>query len=389
MNTVHESDKGPGLLSNAIAIIAFIVVIAIVIWGLLHLFNISTSWFTNLWPRSTPTMQVSAPATAESGSPVTISWKYSGTDKGTYAFLYQCREGVSIQDANGARVLCGTVHPLMNASSSTMVVTPVLSRVASTTLPFSVIFMPTATGSKQVSGTGTVAITAATETTPEPVATTPTTVTTTVSSPASSYTAGATAATPKGPADLRVHIVSVQTGELTTVQFDIANIGGSASGSYTFTAYLPTADGYTYFSPTQSSLGAGSHIVNTLQFSDSTGGTVSIVVHPSKGTDPSGNNNASRDIASGYTPNYDTYTTSYDQYADYQYPQYPDQYGYSYPQSAQYYGAGYSYPMYQPDVYTVDPYSGYYPAVADESGYYPTYQPQLPDESGYGMYYGY
>jgi hypothetical protein len=335
-------------------------------------------------------MQVSAPASAESGTPVTISWKYSGSDKGTFAFLYQCREGVSMQDANGARVLCGTVHPLMNASSSTMVVTPVLSRIASTTLPFSVIFMPAATGSKQVSGTGAVAVTAPAETSPEPVATTPTTVTATASSYSSSYTAGAaTAATSKGPADLRVRILSVQSGALTTVQFDIANVGGSASGSYTFTAYLPTADGYTYFSPTQSSLGAGSHIVNTLQFSDSTGGSVSIVVHPSKGSDPSGNNNATQDIASGYSAGYDTYAAPYDQYAGYQYPQYSNQYDYSYPQSAQYYGAGYTYPLYQPNVYPVDPYSGYYPVVANDTGYYPVYQPQLPDETGYGMYYGY
>ncbi len=359
MNHAHEADQGPGLLSNAIAIIAFIVVIAIVIWGLLHLANISTSWFTNLFPRSTPTLQITAPAAVESGSPVTISWKYSGSDKGTYAFMYQCREGVSLQDADGARVLCGTVHPLMNAASSTMLVTPVLSRVASTTLPFSVIFMPSATGSKQVSSTATVAITApAASVTVTPITATPATKPVA----AVSESTGASASTYHAPADLRVRIVNVQTGDLTTVQLDIANIGGSASGSYTFTAYLPTTNGYTYFSPSQASLAAGSHILNSLQFSDADGGTISIVIHPSKDSDPRGNNTDSQDVASSYAPAYDY---SY----DYQYPaSYQD---YSYPT----YAPSYTYPTQQYGYQSYDPYGGYYPQLPDESGYgyYPQY----------------
>jgi hypothetical protein len=130
-NTTHEADHGPGLLSNAIAIIAFIVVIAIVIWGLLHLANISTSWFSSLFPRSNPTIQIAAPASAESGTPISVSWKYSGSEEGTFAFLYQCRTGVTLKDADGARVLCGTVHPLVNAASSTLVFTPVLTTASS------------------------------------------------------------------------------------------------------------------------------------------------------------------------------------------------------------------------------------------------------------------
>lgn len=361
MNQAHEADQGPGLLSNAIAIIAFIVVIAIVIWGLLHLANISTSWFTNLFPRSTPTMQISAPADASSGSPVTISWKYSGSDKGTFAFMYQCREGISLKDADGARVLCGTVHPLLNAASSTMVVTPVLSRIASTTLPFSIVFMPSATGSKQISSTATIAVTAGAE----PVVETPITATPVAPKPVAvgvSDDAGASAPVYHGPADLRVRIVNVQDGDLTTVQFDIANVGGSASGSYTFTAYLPTTNGYTYFSPTQASLAAGSHILNSLQFSDADGGTISIVVHPSKDSDPRGNNTDSRDLVSSYAPAYDY---SY----DYQYPaSYQD---YSYPT----YAPSYTYPTQQYGYQSYDPYGSYYPQLPDESGYgyYPQY----------------
>lgn len=373
--TPHADQQGPGLLSNAIAIIAFIVVIAIVIWGLLHLANISTSWFTNLLPRSTPSIQVSAPATVESGTPVTVTWKYSGKDAGTFAFLYQCRTGVTLQDANGARILCGTTHPIMNATSS-VVVTPVISGIASTSLPFSVIFFPSATSSKQVQGTATIALTASTQAAQQPQ----TPPSGSVSTPSVTNTKPATTKTTHtvtnaGPSDLRVRILEVTPGDSSTVRFDIANVGGSASGTYHFTAYLPTADGYTYYSPAQASLNPGDHVVSTLQFTDSQGGTVTVEVQPSK-ADYSGNNVDSQDVSAAYQDN------AYDAYSSYDYPYsqpiytYP-QYQTNYQQTYQYQGAGYTYPI-----------GSYYPIV-DNSGYIPQYQPLLPDETGYGAQYTY
>lgn len=361
--THHDADQGPGLLSNAIAIIAFIVVIAIVIWGLLHLANISTSWFTNLLPRSSPALTVSAPASATSGSPVTVAWKYSGSDKGTYAFLYQCRESVVLNDANGNRILCGTTHPITGATSTVMF-TPVAT--ASSTIPFSIIFFPEATSSKQVTGTATIAISPAEaaivssiQTSAEP-ATTP-------KSPIGSAAPKKPAVSYSGPSDLRVRILSVTPGTMSTVQFDVANVGSSPSGSYTFTAHLPTLSGYTYNSPVQASLNPGDHIVSTLQFTQSQGGTVTITLHPST-SDYSGNNTDSQSIGGGYNASYDyqTYQYTYPSYPTYQQPTY------SYP--------SYTYPSY-------DYGNSYYPQVAVDP--YNYYQPQLPNETGYGAYYAY
>lgn len=344
----HDADQGPGLLSNAIAIIAFVIVIAIVIWGLLHLANVSTSWFTNLFPRSTPTLTLSAPASATSGSPVTISWKYSGSESGTFAFLYQCRTGVTLNDASGARILCGTTHPITGATS-TVVFTPLLSGTASSTLPLSIVFFPAATTSKQVQGTASIALTAPAGTPEEPQKPQ------TPAAESPSHTAPAAAAVRPheasyaSPSDLSVRIVSVTAGTLTTVQFDVANVGGSPSGSYTFTAYLPTLTGYTYRSPVQASLNPGDHIVNTLQFSDLSAGDITIVLTPTKG-DYAGNNSDSQTIATAYAPVYDY------AYPAYAYPTYPPSYGapgYPTPYADQYYGPGYTYPA--------DPYyPGYY-----------------------------
>lgn len=356
-DTHHDADRGPGLLSNAIAIIAFIVVIAIVIWGLLHLANLSTSWFTSFLPHRAPVVTVTAPASAHSGTPFDISWKYSGSDTGMYAFVYKCVSGVALNDANGAHILCGTAHPLLNASSSTMTVTPIVSG-ATTTLPVSIVFIPAATSSSQVTGTASVALAPAA---PAPDTQNPGTPITTGHAGSADSSGPQTTPVSHSPADLSVRIISVTTGSLDSVQFDIANVGGSTSGSYTFTAYLPTSDSYVYSSPVQAPLSAGSHVANTLQFTGSTGGTVTIVIKPTT-SDNSANNTASQSVGGSYSP-YGQYQSGYD---------YPPQYDYSqyYPQSS-----------YQPQY----PYTGYtYPSYTSQPQY-----PTLPDETGYGAQYQY
>lgn len=355
-DTHHDADRGPGLLSNAIAIIAFIVVIAIVIWGLLHLANLSTSWFSSLLPHRSNTVTVTAPANAQSGTPFNISWNYSGSDTGSFAFVYKCVDGVSLNDANGAHILCGTAHPLLNASSSSMTVTPVVAG-ATTTLPVSIVFIPAATSSSQVTGTASVALAPAAQ---APAPTQSQGQGTPVATGGSNTGSQNAPAISHSPADLSVRILNISTGSMNAVQFDIANVGGSTSGSYTFTAYLPTSDGYVYNSPVQAPLSAGSHIVNTLQFTGSAGGTVTIVIQPS-GSDNSANNTASQAMGGSYN--------------QYQYD-YPPQYDYS-----QYYPQSYTQPQY--------PYTGYsYPSY--QSSYqYPSYTyPQYPD-AGYGTQYQY
>jgi len=322
-DTHHDADRGPGLLSNAIAIIAFIVVIAIVIWGLLHLANISTSWFSSFLPHTKPTVTVSAPTTATSGTPFTISWKYPGSETGMYAFVYPCESGVALNDADGAHILCGTAHPILHASSSTMTVTPVVSHA--TTLPLSIVFIPAASSSARIVGTASVALAPAPASESAPAQTGSAASQTTAADNSRYAGTNESQAQPayRAPADLSVRIVSVLTGPLNSVQFDIANVGGSTSGPYTFTVYLPTADGYVYSSPVQAPLSAGNHIMNTLQFTGSVGGSVMIVIHP-RGSDNSANNTASQMIGSAY-PSY-----QYD-YPSYDYTQYYPQTSYQYP----------------------------------------------------------
>lgn len=87
---------------------------------------------------------------------------------------------------------------------------------------------------------------------------------------------------PQGPADLSVKLISasIDPSGWGTVVFDIANEGTGNSGAYSFEVFIPTTSTYTYYSPAQVSLAPGSHIVNTLRFTQAISGGVSIIVDP-------------------------------------------------------------------------------------------------------------
>lgn len=327
-------DDRPGILSNVIAVIAFIVVIAIVIWGLLHLAGISTSWFSSFFPRSAPSIQVTAPAQVDSGTAFSLTWKYSPSGTGTYAFLYQCRDGIKIQTQGVGgtfnTIPCGAAYTIPSTSNA-LFITPILTGTTTASIPLSIIFMPTASGSTQAQGSATVTIHA-----PAPIPQTETPV----SPPSTSVPPKKTYS---GPTDLSVRIMSVTPGDMATVQFDIANVGSSPSGTYHFSAYLPTTQGYTYYSPVQYSLAPGDHVVSTLHFSQGTGGTITVTLQPGGQDATSANNTASRSIAGNSASQYQyldyapTYQNQYDPYAQqyqyspqYDYSQYPYQYGQTY-----------------------------------------------------------
>ena len=148
---------------------------------------------------------------------------------------------------------------------------------------------------------------------------------------------------PVSPADLSVHIVAVgvidpNTGafiarapyspnEISAVQFDIQNIGGSPSGSYTFQAQIPTSQPYTFSSQIQRSLAPSAHVINTLRFTPAVDGTFSVQVF---GADYNTSNNSASRWVSG-APIYQQYNQYPQQYPQ-QYNQYPQQYPTYYPQ---------------------------------------------------------
>lgn len=337
----HEEPK-QGLLSNVLALAGLIVLAIIVVWGLLHLASLVAPSLSKFFSR-TPQIAITAPSDVVSGEAFTMSWTYAAPEKGVYALLYQCNDALSFEmpDAAGAvrTIPCGAAYTVGTEKSSSL--TPRLSAEKALDASISVVFIPSATTSKQAQATATMNVRPA-----EVQATSPQT-----GAPA------APVAHSSGPADVSVSITSASVDQYgnAVVSFDIANIGGSASPAYYFSAQLPTTSnaGYTYTSPQQSSLGAGDRVANTLRFSQATGGVVTITV--SIADSNSSNNYASQSMSAPYS-----YTPSYNYGAQYYAPQpvYYNQYTQPTYQSGQYYQYQYNQP---------------YPAYTTYPQYYPYY----------------
>lgn len=321
MNTqvsVHE-EKKPTLFSNILAIIGFLIIIAIILWGFIHIISLVRgtadpislgSWFSS----PAQTLVVTAPQDATAGAVITISWKYKPTVSGIYTFMYKCIDGAGfeavIPQHPNIALPCGTAIAA-STTSNTVGVIPTLVGNTTTSVPVSIFFTPV-NGGTPIEGTATISIHPGTIPTPE---------TTTIipeQTPTKTPTKKKEVSHTPSPADLSVRIVAVgiidpSTGrfieetpsspdDTVAVQFDIANIGGTPTGSYTFEADLPTQSGYHYTSSIQRSLGAGDHVLNTLRFTQATGGTFSVTTATQHGTQESSytNNSASVGINGNY-----------------------------------------------------------------------------------------
>lgn len=282
-HTPKQKDKTTTMISNALAIAGFVVLIVIVIWGLWHVGGLFKNWFAPYFSSNNAGFTVTAPERAASRQPVQINWSHRAQSEGRYAFLYECAEGIAYgvpvirtgeTRASLMEVQCGTAFTLGQATSSVIVV-PILTTDSPTggekTANISILFVPTSGG--QVRGSAKMIIT------PGGAVATP-------EMPETSETPNTpqTPAQISGPADLVVTVLSAVTDitGASVVTFDIANRGGSSSGTYAFTANLPTMQAYTFISDPQQSLAPGAHIVNTLRFNQTVSGLFSVSVDPSQ-----------------------------------------------------------------------------------------------------------
>ena len=284
-----------GFVANILAIIGFIILGIIVIWGLIHLARLSSPWFASLFDGKkvdATTIVVTAPTKADSGETMTVSWKHASETEGMYAFVYKCETGLSYKvpgpDGKFLEIPCGAAFSA-GTTTKQIAVLPTLTGTTSVKSLFSIVFMPRGEGT-QARGEASTTITAS-AVTPAPA-------------PKPQSNPKPTA----GPSDLSVRINSATVDQFGNgvVSFDIANTGSGSTGTWYFQAQLPTSQAYTYFSPAQTALAPGSHITNTLRFTQAINGSVFISVDPSNGVRESneGNNTASQYLGGGYPIQY-------------------------------------------------------------------------------------
>ncbi|HEY4514475.1 MAG TPA: CARDB domain-containing protein [Candidatus Paceibacterota bacterium] len=169
-------------------------------------------------------------------------------------------------------------------------VIPTAQTLPTSTIPISIVYIPTATSSPSVTGGTTLGLKTGSENLPptDVVVVTPPPVT--VEKPPVKKPE-------TGLPDLSVRILSVgvidpisgdifarpptSPNDLVAVSFDIANAGTASTGVWYFTAQLPIAPPYTFSSVAQISLAPGDHIENMLRFKQAVpGGNFSVAVDP-------------------------------------------------------------------------------------------------------------
>lgn len=298
----EQKQGGTQMIANVLAIAGSIILIIIIIWGLLHLFSLSGGFFSSLFGGKESGITITAPAEVASGEVAHISWKHSTEESGMYALLYPCTEGLRFStpapDQTFITMPCGAAFAI-GQSTTTATILPMLTASSSVNTPFSVLFIPSSTSSAPVEATVTLSVlprSTQPETSVQPEV------------PEQPSQPEPTPPVSQGPADLAVTITSVSIDQYGSgvVTFNISNIGKRASGSYMFTAQLPTSQPYTYVSPAQASLAPGSYIINTLRFTQAIPGSISILVDTGNSVSESNesNNTAAQYIAGQYPYNY-------------------------------------------------------------------------------------
>jgi len=214
-----------------------------------------------------------------------------------------------------ASIPCGVAYSTPGTNNS-LTITPLLAATSSVQDTIYIIFIPRQ-GGTHIQGSASITVNPAAKTTPS-------TPTKPVKKPSTSGSYGSgsgsysyTGTYNAGPADLSVQIISANVDQNGNgvVTFDIGNIGGRTSLSYTFSAQLPTSPAIPYVSPLQAPLNPGDHIVNTLRFTQVApgGGTFSVSIMDG-GDVNAGNDYATTQLSAPY------YNNNYNQQPYLQYP---------------------------------------------------------------------
>ncbi len=302
MEPQREESRSMAMVSNALAIIGFIILIIIIVWGLLRIFGLATFSWDSIFGGAK--VEITAPKNGTSGTPLPLSWKYTGDEIGTYSFLYQCSREIDLRTSssgsNGVltKIPCGSAISVGSSTAATVV--PMHSSSNSVPLSVTVLFK-SQDGETHAEAIATISIAPKSAATPVAPPTPEAPAAKPVVSKPSYAGKPAVALVPhaaSGPADLQVRMITVgvmhpsgalinrmptSPSDIIGVEFDIANVGGSATGSWYFSATLPTGGGtYPYHSPTQIPLAPGEHIVSVLRFSPNMRpGTITITADPS------------------------------------------------------------------------------------------------------------
>jgi len=235
-----------------------------------------------------------------SGDEFTLSWEHRGKDtNGGYTFDYECQTGVHIErttsDGKTTTLFCNIPTSLLD-TETTIRVSAYSTANEARDLIMNIAFTENGSNSVDREGSAQVVVTPAGSTvvgtdivTPTPIGTgtngggtTPGTKTEETNLFFTGTSTTPKTSNPNGKPDLKVTILAVgsvdrSTNEFTAtssiraieragVKFEVVNIGTKQSGSWLFSAVLPTSPAHIYQSKSQPNLYPGDRIEFTLGF---------------------------------------------------------------------------------------------------------------------------
>jgi len=314
-----QETKNP-TAKNIFAILGFIILLIIGIWSAIQVIK----FVPRLFSETGTTSQVVtdngiklgnrdivvelSKDTANSGEPITLTWAHNGDANGVLSFAYACEEGFYFQIA-GRPVPCNAPYNIPVTDTS-LEVTP-LSAKDTVEAPFAITYTNTDNESIRDTKTLTVlnadaqedVVAATKENTdkgpvePKPVVTKkPATVkpVTQVAAPVVKTIRVPRTSDPYGTADLKAEVIAIgdinQYGAFEPkgivhpyarggVKFKVTNLGTKETGTWYFSAVLPTQGGYPFNSVAQQSLMPGSSVEIFMTFDQLVPGIHNFTVH--------------------------------------------------------------------------------------------------------------
>ncbi len=328
-----DESKKPSRLKNILAIVAFLILLGVGIWSAIQVISFIPHIFSS---DGTATLKTKAhrlpfgkkdivvsvtPQNAKSGNPVLVQWNRKGGDAGVTSFAYACKEGFHFE-INNAAIPCNIPYTFA-PDQNTLQVTPITTK-ASIEVPFAITYTNENGDSIRDSKTLTVINTGeATSITHHPTQPTPTSYThsaptkhkvpaqTTTHKPKEAPSVTTPIPTkiqtkiirvprqsnPYGVADLS--LISLQVGTVASdnsfmpqpiisryekgaAQFIVKNNGTKETGTWYFSATVPSNGNYTFTSRPQPSLLPGASATLLITFDQLQAGlhNVSIQLDP-------------------------------------------------------------------------------------------------------------
>lgn len=296
----EEPQSGLKMMGNIIAVIGFIVIIAIGIWGAIAAVRLAPRMFETIggtFKNSDSEIELSLPSSnLRSGEPFVLSWKDEKRNSGFYTIRYGCIDNISMEtpvsdtaDTDWEPMPCGTSYTIP-ASMSSMRFMPKITDTERVEFPLTITYL-TPDGEKKAEGLVILTVSKP----PAPITEEPTPAPETPKIPVLEESAIATK--PVGKPDFAVRLISLgvidsYTGqfiqknvfgsyEMVVFKFAVINVGQGQSGTWTFSTYLPTRMPTNYQPPIQQSIGAGDRIEFALNFTMPISGTIQINIDPS------------------------------------------------------------------------------------------------------------